>query len=78
MKLRTRLYLATIGRLTLAARERELIRLGYWQDAIRAIYDRTGDRERCVAILRNELGLPEDEASNLLRRAMLEDDGASV
>jgi hypothetical protein len=76
VRLRTRLYLATVGRLRLASRERELIKRGFWQEAAKAIYARVG-QSRCIAILCDELGMTEKEAKRSLRQALLEDESAT-
>ena len=70
MNFRARLYLATFGRLRLAPRERKLIQEGFWRDAVKLIYERTGCRLRTAKILHTTLGLEKDEAKRLVWDAM--------
>jgi len=47
-----------------------LIQEGFWRDAVKLIYERTGCRLRTAKILHTTLGLEKDEAKRLVWDAM--------
>jgi len=69
MKLRTYLYLATVGCYKMTARERKLIRHGFTLDAVQSIIERTS-RNQTVEILQRCLGLSIKNAERLTKEAM--------
>jgi len=70
MKLRTYLYLTTIGQYKLTSRERKLIKRGFTVDAAQSIIERT-DHNRAVKILQSCVGLSAEEAKHMVQKAML-------